>query len=211
MNRSSGCWSAQGRETPKHERSARAVSGRVVAAPASSDDQPQRSRAVSGREQRRTDQARRRNKAGFCGGGAGDGAGEILAASCCSACPVWPFCYLIKKQCADKGFVSKRAKDQPLLRVGQKPRCNPWSSPLFAFAVLNRPRKVHFGRSGAHLFLWRFEVLKGDHHFAGLGARFCFFGSVLKGTQRKTTLFGKREGGTTHFVKSDACFFLGWL
>ena len=49
--------------------------------------------------------------------------------------------------------------------------------------------------------------LKGDHHFAGLGARFCFFGSVLKGTQRKTTLFGKREGGTTHFVKSDACFF----
>ena len=100
MSRSSGCWSAQGRETAKHERSAaRAVSGRVVVAPASSDDQPQRSRAVSGREQRRTDQARRRNKAGFCGGGAGDGAGEILAASCCSACPVWPFCYLIKKQC----------------------------------------------------------------------------------------------------------------
>ena len=168
MSRSSGCWSAQGRETPKHERSAaRAVSGRVVAAPASSDDQPQRSRAVSGREQRRTDQARRRNKAGFCGGGAGDGAGEFLAASCCSAGAPGAHLFL------------------PLLSLTDLGR-----------SILGGPVPICFC-----------GFLKGNHHFPISVPVFIFFGSKVNGTQRKTTLVGKREGGTTHFVKSDACFF----
>ena len=51
--------------------------------------------------------------------------------------------------------------------------------------------------------------LKGTTILQGSVPVFIFFGSKVNGTQRKTTLVGKREGGTTHFVKSDACFFFG--
>ena len=160
MSRSSGCWSAQGRETPKHERSAaRAVSGRVVAAPASSDDQPQRSRAVSGREQRRTDQARRRNKAGFCGGGAGDGAGEFLAASCCSAGAPGAHLFLPLLSLTDLGR-SILGGPAPIcflwLFEGKPPFCRARCPFLFFWLGCRRnPTENHSGR----------ETRRGHHPF----------------------------------------------